>query len=695
MTRLIALAVVFGLTATGLVLAQAPRSIEAQFKAAQHAEEVEGDLRKAIEQYRQIAQSGDRAAAARALIRMAECHQKLGDAEAKSIYERIVRDYGDQQQALLEARNRLVELGARKDTDLHVVARQIWIGDEVNVEGMPSADGRLLTFIDWKSTNTGNVAIRDLTTGKNKRLTNATLAEGYAYDPVISPDAKQVAYLWEGEGTVSIRTVAIEGGQPRVVAQPTRHAVYQLRWSPDSRRLAAILRDAADGTWRIVMVDVIGGAVTTLKSTEWRGPLLGGFSPDGRFLAYAISKVNSNTDTGIYAIAVDGTRESALVRGTADDMSPVWTPDGDGVVFLSDRSGTQDLWFIGVADGRPEGEPIIARSGVGNIVNMGFTRDGTYFYGTRNATRDVYVNEMNPDTLEVVTKPRRLSDHFVGSNLGPAWSPDGRSIAFVRGADRLKRTLVIRSVADGGERSLPVKLTDGFAVGAQGATWLPDSRSLLIPEADYTKRITTIHRIDAETGHGEPLLQDGFGKLSTGFALSPDGGTIYFTRREPGSGEQALLRLIKKDLVSSRETELYRAESLGVGFFALAISPSGDRLSFSVNVGDKGDRHLIIVPTAGGSARILFRGDYAHPIPQVGVWTRDGKYVLAVAEETTSLRRVWAFPTDGSAPRKLDIVFESIGTADLSPDGKQLAFTGSQSKAEIWTIKNLLQPRKP
>ena len=76
----------------------------------------------------------------------------------------------------------------------------------------------------------------------------------------------------------------------------------------------------------------------------------------------------------------------------SNDTSPVWTPDGRAVVFLSDRSGTQDLWFVGVAEGKPEGEPAIVRSGVGNIVNMGFTRDGSYFYGTQKCDSGMYMS---------------------------------------------------------------------------------------------------------------------------------------------------------------------------------------------------------------------------------------------------------------------------------------------------------------
>jgi len=89
------------------VIAQAPTKAQAAFKAAMDKETVEGDLKGAIEQYKKLAQSSDRALAARALIQMAGCYQKLGDAEARKIYEQIVRDYGDQREAVTIARARL------------------------------------------------------------------------------------------------------------------------------------------------------------------------------------------------------------------------------------------------------------------------------------------------------------------------------------------------------------------------------------------------------------------------------------------------------------------------------------------------------------------------------------------------------------------------------------------------------------
>ena len=77
---------------------QATRPAEVQLKAALHKEQVEGDLKGAIEQYKKIAaQPGaGRATVATALLRMGQCYEKLGNAEARTAYERLVRDFADQ-----------------------------------------------------------------------------------------------------------------------------------------------------------------------------------------------------------------------------------------------------------------------------------------------------------------------------------------------------------------------------------------------------------------------------------------------------------------------------------------------------------------------------------------------------------------------------------------------------------------------
>src|SRR6185436_3837554 len=79
-------------------------------RAAMETETVKGDLKAAIEQYKKVATSNDRAIAARALLRLAECYQKLGDAQVPQVYERPVREFGETKEAAAEAQTRLAAL---------------------------------------------------------------------------------------------------------------------------------------------------------------------------------------------------------------------------------------------------------------------------------------------------------------------------------------------------------------------------------------------------------------------------------------------------------------------------------------------------------------------------------------------------------------------------------------------------------
>src|SRR6185295_83722 len=74
---------------------------EGQLHAAIRKEMVEGDRKCAIALYEQVLASamGNRAVAARALIRLGQCYEKLGNAEARKAYERVVKEFSDQKDA--------------------------------------------------------------------------------------------------------------------------------------------------------------------------------------------------------------------------------------------------------------------------------------------------------------------------------------------------------------------------------------------------------------------------------------------------------------------------------------------------------------------------------------------------------------------------------------------------------------------
>ena len=84
---------------------QQPADAQVLFQAAMNVEVVEGNLERAIALYQQIIdQAGvNRALAARALVRLGDCYQKLRRQEAQSVYQRVIREYADQTEAVQTA----------------------------------------------------------------------------------------------------------------------------------------------------------------------------------------------------------------------------------------------------------------------------------------------------------------------------------------------------------------------------------------------------------------------------------------------------------------------------------------------------------------------------------------------------------------------------------------------------------------
>ncbi len=92
-----------------LAAGQKSDQAELALKAAIKTETVDGNLKGAIEQYKKIIAlpGAGRATVATALLRMGQCHEKLGNAEARTAYERLVREFADQAEIVAQARVRL------------------------------------------------------------------------------------------------------------------------------------------------------------------------------------------------------------------------------------------------------------------------------------------------------------------------------------------------------------------------------------------------------------------------------------------------------------------------------------------------------------------------------------------------------------------------------------------------------------
>ena len=187
------------------------RQARVLMQAAEARATVQGDLKGAIAAYQDaVKEAGaNRALAAQALMRMAECYQKLGDVESRKIYERLVREYADQKEMATLAQARLGGSAAVVSTKGD---RAVWTGRDVDMFGTVSPDGRLLSFVDWGGM--GNVVLRDLVSGVNRPLTpNTRQGEfGWGGFSAISRQGDRIAFEWQYlDGLLEVRIASLAG----------------------------------------------------------------------------------------------------------------------------------------------------------------------------------------------------------------------------------------------------------------------------------------------------------------------------------------------------------------------------------------------------------------------------------------------------------------------------------------------------
>jgi len=685
----------------GLALAAAPRKSDQQELSLQKAiqtETVDGDLKSAIEQYKKIAQGRDRAVAAKALVRMGECYEKLGDAEARKAYERVVRDFGDQKDLAETARTRLAALERAGGLSYPpgITLRKVWALSHGYLVGSPSPDGRYHSFADW---DTGDLFLRDLVTGQNRRRTHTGTwedPEEYAESSVISGDGRQIAYAWYNkESYYELRVCGIDGSNPRTVYRDKEfgHWIQPYQWTADGKQILAVLMKAKK-EWQFALIPAAGGTVRVLEipaKLPWHPSL----SPDGRFLVYGAWKVNG-PDSDIFLLPLEGGPEVPLVRSPAEDINPVWMPAGNEVLFVSDRSGTRGFWSVDVVEGKPRGIPRLLKDGVGGVGGVvrpnGFTRQGAFYFSTSTGIDDVYVTELDPVGGKMLREPAPASPRFVGSNSAPSWSPDGRRLAYYRRGDIYEEkppTLVILSVETGEERDIPVKLDQlPYPV-----LWFPDGKSVLVGAWESPKHDrVAFYRVDLQTGDHR-LIRTSPGRGTVRSALSPDGKTHFvWAEVEP----KLSLGVISRDIETGREREIARVPRLaGYGFARLAASPDGKYLAFRRPVDESQWTALMLVPATGGELRELYRFRQSETSNNDELaWTPDGHNVLFVRRTVKDgIPELCRIPIAGGEPQRTGLSVEGMGIVAPHPDGRRIAFdSGSRSGKpnELWVLENFL-----
>lgn len=714
MKRPILVLVVMLLAGPHALTAQPAAQADKLLAAAQQKATVEGDLRGAIELYRKIAAGAgaNRALATQALLAMADCYEKLGQREAATVYERIVREFSDQGESVSLARTRLSAMQTTPRTTAGPTVRQAWSGAGVDPMGTPSADGRYLSFTDWE---TGDLAVRDLSTNTSRRLTNTggwEASADFSEFSVMSPDGRQVAYAWfidKGPTKTArclcryeIRVLALGAGdsKPQVLLQSGDNGwLRPAAFTPDGKQLV-VVRSGPGRTYELGVVTLADASFRMLASLGWKNPDAINMSPDGRSIVYDVPASAESGGHDIVLRSLDGgAQEKLIVESPAHDRTPVWSADGSHVLFISDRTGSDALWRLPMRGDAPSGPPVLALTAIGGMSSLlGASRNGAVYYWTAGQNTNVYVADLDANVTSKAA-PRLAIERFLNSNSAPSWSPDGTRVAYLsrRGSNpQAGFALMIRTVATGEDREVPVKVSI-----ADRVSWFPDGRSVLAASRIMSEMNLAFYRVDIESGSAQLVLKtNSFGIPIRRPQVSPDGRSIVFvdTAVAPGMPSR---RLVRYDLASGQETVLSRVDRNDAAFTSFAISPDGLEVAYLRSDQQANASILEVLPQSGGPSRELFREKNLGRSRFSGLaWTRDKRFILVTRtpdSSPTAASALWKVPVAGGATEITGISLPGlIQLPSLDATGERVMFTGEGGGAgpAIWVVENFL-PRPP
>lgn len=277
-----------------------------------------------------------------------------------------------------------------------------------------------------------------------------------------------------------------------------------------------------------------------------------------------------------------------------------------------------------------------------------------------------------------------------GGDFGPAWSRDGRYIAFLRAIDAYHAAIIIIPAVGGPERRLTVitfEANDSLGHGKSHEVphpflaWSADGKWLLALEQNAPDETYSILRISIETGEkrtltSPPAHTNGDGAL----ALSPDGKTLAFTRTLGVFERDIYMASLSQDAMGMGKPS--RLTFDGREIDGLSWTADGRRLVFSSNRGGRRELWQIAAKASSRPVRVTAAGDD----PGTVAASVQGRHLVYSHDVLDG--DIWRTPLNGNSRKEARSFISSTRLqhhAQYSPDGKRVAFESNRSGSyEIW-----------
>jgi eukaryotic-like serine/threonine-protein kinase len=538
------------------------------------------------------------------------------------------------------------------------------VTSQPGVEWFPSLspDGKWLVYAADSGVANRHIYLQSVNGQNPLDLTRDSTADDD--QPAFSPDGELIAFRSSrGGGGIFVM------GRTGEAARRVTRVGFNPSWSPDGTQLAFSTENVAlfpqnpyGRSGELWSVTVNTGETRRLLDEDATLP---SWSPHNRRIAFT-RRLSNGAQGGVWTIPVKGGTATPATRDPARDWNPVWSPDGKYLYFVSDRSGSMNLWRVPIdeASGKTLAEPESITTPAAYLAHPSLSADGKRIaYSSVLITANI--QQLSLDTsIAAKGDPAWVTS---GSRLwsSPDPSPDGEWVAFYSLAQPEGQLHV--SHPDGtGLR----QVTNDVAI-YRAPRWSPDGKWIV--------------SISGRSGHlelwkvrpdGSELQQISEGGGTEFPAWSPDSSRIAAFLGSEGPHTPAVWIFDP-----SRPWKQQTAEVLPPldgslwPFVATSWSPDGEHLA-----GQLGN------PGGHGIATYSLRSHKYESLSDFGewpAWLPDNRHVLFVADG----KAFFVVDMRSKQVRKIfSVTRDVIGPPRLTRDGTKAYFSRRVTESDIWLM---------